>query len=398
MIVQTQDSFNNPSNIGDATNVNLATTSFAGAFYSDSGCLARITSAVIAGGTDTISFFYNDTSAGSPTITASATGLSSATQTEIVKAATFAQLAFATPAQIVSRDTCSSTIIIQSQDVFGNPANVTYDFTVTLSTTSSTGTFYSGSTCTTATTSVTMTAGSNNTSFFYKDSSTESLTITASANGLSADQTESVLSASVTAFPNAVDVGQQISVSCEGSGGTPPYTYSWSFGDGPDPTGANVTHTYNRPGTMYAICTVTDSGNRRASATIGVPIVVSSDPSIASFAASPANRVLGGRIDFNVSATGGEGALSYSYTGLPAGCYSADTSLLSCTPTAAGNYNVTVTIIDHAGKSATATVHLLVSEQSSPLLSDLMLTFVAIGAAIATLAAAGAVVLLKRKH
>ena len=149
---------------------------------------------------------------------------------------------------------------------------------------------------------------------------------------------------------------------------------------------------------MFAICTVTDSSYPHAIATTGVPIIVSPDPSIASFAASPANLVLGGRVDFNVSATGGEGELSYSYTGLPAGCHSANTSLLSCTPTAAGNYNVTVTITDHAGKSATATVRLSINKQPSPLLSNLMLTFVAIGAAIATLAAAGAVLLLRRKQ
>src|SRR5712664_96062 len=67
------------------------------------------------------------------------------------------------------------------------------------------------------------------------------------------------LSASVTAGSNTVDVGQLTSFSCTGTGGLPPYTYSWAFGDGSTGSGASTTHIYNTPGTMSVICIVTDS-------------------------------------------------------------------------------------------------------------------------------------------
>jgi hypothetical protein len=169
------------------------------------------------------------------------------------------------------------------------------------------------------------------------------------------------LSASVIAGSNVVDVGQLASFSCTGAGGVSPYTYSWTFGDGSTGSGAVTSHIYNSPGTMTVVCTVMDQ--------LGTPakdetqVLVSSDPSINSFAASPTSLYPGDKVTFGVSASGGYGGLSYSYANLPAGCFSTNSTTLSCTPTSSGNYNVTVTVTDHLGKSATATVRIAVGPQ-----------------------------------
>ena len=53
---------------------------------------------------------------------------------------------------------------------------------------------------------------------------------------------------------------------------------------------------------------------------------------------------------------GGYGTFTYAYSGLPPGCTSADVALLTCTPTLAGKYSVTVSVHDQAGDHQTHTV------------------------------------------
>jgi PKD repeat protein len=52
------------------------------------------------------------------------------------------------------------------------------------------------------------------------------------------------------------------------SGGTPPYTFHWDFGDGQQETlegSSGTTHTYENPGNYTAIVTVTDATGQTAS-------------------------------------------------------------------------------------------------------------------------------------
>ena len=56
------------------------------------------------------------------------------------------------------------------------------------------------------------------------------------------------------------------------------------------------------------------------------------------------------------SPAGGYGTFTYSYSGLPPGCTSADVAVLTCTPTQAGKYSVTVSVHDQAGDHQTHTV------------------------------------------
>jgi len=169
------------------------------------------------------------------------------------------------------------------------------------------------------------------------------------------------LSASVTADSNIVDVGELASFSCTGTGGLSPYQYSWTFGDGSTGSGASTSHIYNTLGSMTAVCTVTDQLGPPAHAQ--TQVLVSIDPSITSFTASPTSLFAGDKATFSVSASGGYGALTYSYANLPGGCLSTNATVLSCYPTSSGSYHVRVTVTDRAGESASSEVSVAVGPQ-----------------------------------
>ena len=76
-----------PTSLTQATTINLSSSPASGKFYSDAACTTQITSTTISpaidAGHDSQNFFYENTTAGSPTLTASA-GTASAQQTESV--------------------------------------------------------------------------------------------------------------------------------------------------------------------------------------------------------------------------------------------------------------------------------------------------------------------------
>src|SRR5438094_4093055 len=74
-----------------------------------------------------------------------------------------------------------------------------------------------------------------------------------------------LLASSFTATPNAVSVGQPVSLSCSAKGGTSPYAYSWTLGDGNTGTGPDPSHMYTIQGLMRIVCSVTDGSGTLAS-------------------------------------------------------------------------------------------------------------------------------------
>jgi chitodextrinase len=81
------------------------------------------------------------------------------------------------------------------------------------------------------------------------------------------------LTASVSAVPNPVSAGQPVSLTCAATGGTPPYSYSWTLGDGSTGTGSILTHTYITTGTKTVVCTVTDNVGISANGSTTVSVV-----------------------------------------------------------------------------------------------------------------------------
>lgn len=181
--IQTQDSYGNPTSVSGDTAINLSSSSANGIFYSNAWGTRRITSVTIRSGTSVASFYYKDTKAGTPIITAAKSGWTSVTQQETIKASSISKIVFTTPAQTIAAGAVSGVMTIQTQDRYGNPASVSRNTSINLSSNSAKGTFYSDTGGTRRITSVTVPAGTSTASFYYKDTAPGTPTITASRYG-----------------------------------------------------------------------------------------------------------------------------------------------------------------------------------------------------------------------
>ena len=154
MLVRLGDAYGNLATAGSNVTINLASASATGAFFSGA---TRVTSVAIPAGGSSASFTYEDTTAGTPTLTAAAAGLSSATQPETVLAAAPAKLVFATLAQTLTAGAASAPMTVQLDDQYGNAAVAGGSLTVNLASTSPGAVFLGGAT---QTASITIPGGS----------------------------------------------------------------------------------------------------------------------------------------------------------------------------------------------------------------------------------------------
>ncbi len=170
--------------------------------------------------------------------------------------------------------------------------------------------------------------------------------------------------ASFTATPSSIPLGGSSFLNVTASGGVSPYTYQYPS----LPAGCTSANTSSLKCTPTAAGTYTVSATVRgangltsASKTATLTVTAVTPPlAIASFSVSPANVTAGNAVTFTVSASGGTGALSYSYAGLPTGCATQNAASFQCSPSQAGTFTVTVTVADTSGHSAQATTHLTV--------------------------------------
>ena len=181
VVVQRQDLNSNPVNAA-ALVVGLYSTSSGATFYSDAG-ITPTTSVTIPAGANSTSFWYKDSVAGSPTLTASAGTLTSATTTFTISAGAATTLVYTTSTQTLPAGSVSSVITVQRQDVHGNPVT-SGAITVGLSSSSSAGNFYSDVAGKNLITSIQIIDGSSTASYYYNDTKVGQPSLTASSAGL----------------------------------------------------------------------------------------------------------------------------------------------------------------------------------------------------------------------
>ena len=138
--VQEQDQFGNPTTT--ATTVILSSNSTGAPLFSATLNGPTTTSVSIPGGSSTVSFFYGDAKAGTPTVTAAASGLTSATQQETVNAAGASKLAFTQqPSNSTGGVAFGTQPKVTVQDAFGNTVTSdTSSVTLAIGTNPGTGT------------------------------------------------------------------------------------------------------------------------------------------------------------------------------------------------------------------------------------------------------------------
>ncbi|MCI4330690.1 MAG: kelch motif-containing protein [Thermoplasmata archaeon] len=170
---------------------------------------------------------------------------------------------------------------------------------------------------------------------------------------------------SFNATPSRLVLGNQTVLQSVVTGGVSPYSYAYAG----LPAGCASQDAARLPCTPLALgifavnTTVTDAD---AVVTVAVlSLVVTSAgavgrPQVTTFSVTPPAVTLGTSTSITAVATGGHGALSYTYTGLPTPCGTADQSQLACVPGAAGTYSIQLTVTDALGESTTLATGLMV--------------------------------------
>ncbi len=170
--------------------------------------------------------------------------------------------------------------------------------------------------------------------------------------------------------PYSGTVNVPITFAGSASGGTPPYSYNWSFGDGGSSIQQNPTHTYSNYGfytgnpdinavtaTYSATLTVTDSVGITAQSTAQVTVV----PQLTAFANGPYSGTVNVPIAFAGSASGGTPPYSYSWD------FGDGASSNLQNPTypysGAGTYTATLTVTDSTGITVKESTQVIVASQ-----------------------------------
>ena len=213
--VEAESPFGNSCGIPAGT-VTLGQGTATGTFSSDAAGNNPVTSLTWSGGSGAAApgphqavFYYRDTVAGPHTLTVGSTGLTGTSAPLTVDPGPASKLAFATVPPSVSADNTFS-VIVQSQDQFGNVSPVASSTPVTLALASGTGPlngFVPAS----------IPAGQSNVTFSgLSDHLAEAITLSATASGLT-----SATSPSITITPGAATHVAYVQQPSNGTGGSP---------------------------------------------------------------------------------------------------------------------------------------------------------------------------------
>lgn len=194
--IVTQDTFANVSPVTASTAITLAGSTD---FFSDSACTKSTTSLTLAAATSSTTAYFLDPNVGSVSISISATGFTGATAAFSVAPAPPSKIALTGPTSF-SAGSCSTAFTATMEDAFNNPITGTSASTLSLG--GGKGIFYSDSGCTAAITTLSIATGSNPAMFYYKDNSSEQITLTVSGNATSGSTATTLTSGSLAVTIN----------------------------------------------------------------------------------------------------------------------------------------------------------------------------------------------------
>jgi hypothetical protein len=172
----------------------------------------------------------------------------------------------------------------------------------------------------------------------------------------------------ISSTANPVDDGQTITLSTiESTGGPGPYTYAWmNLPPGcTSSSSASFTCTPSTGSGVYNVtATMTDGDGNTV--TSFYYLLVNPALSIGTPSASSNPAEEGQPITLSTpAAVGGVEPYTYSWSNLPVGCTSSNSTSISCTPSSAGSYDVSVTVTDSDGNTATSSFSLTVNPRLS---------------------------------
>jgi PKD repeat protein len=184
-----------------------------------------------------------------------------------------------------------------------------------------------------------------------------------------------------------------VSFASTASGGIPPYTYSWTFGDGGRSSAPNPSHTF-RIGGMFSVgLTVTDAARRSSSQTVVVKV---QPPVSVASSTAPRSGAAPLTVAFTATATGGSPPYMFLWA-----FGDSDTSTSpnpSHTYTVPGTYTATVTVADSGNRTDTESFQITVSAPP-PTATEIPSAVIGAGAVgLAGVVAAGYVLLQRHRR
>ncbi len=161
---------------------------------------------------------------------------------------------------------------------------------------------------------------------------------------------------SLSIQPAVTDVDRTVTFSAQATGGTAPYLFHWSFGDGSTATTASAAHTYDAADTYQVNLTVTDTvlgfGVQFANVTVHPDPMVTTTVSVGA-------PTIGETVDFSAVASLGTGPYTYRWS------FGDGNTSTNASPShsygAAGVYLASITVTDSVGGTVTQNFSLRVT-------------------------------------
>src|SRR5581483_11991845 len=176
--------------------------------------------------------------------------------------------------------------------------------------------------------------------------------------------------AAFTFTPTPVTQGSAVtfdgSGSTAGAGATQISTYAWSFGDGGSASGKTISHTFTSAASFNVTLTVTNDRGLSASSTQAVVVGALAVP-VPKFVFSPTAPTAGQSVVFNAdgsTAASGHNLTQFSWNFGDRVNSTASGIVTSHTFSAAGSYNVVLSVLDDAGQKGTTSQTVVVATAS----------------------------------